>query len=240
MTTQPPTDPSDPHKGTIELKKTVIGDWNYDKTQFFYFQVTFSHPTATLTGADGILFNGLIISNPSFEVNVRPGQTTKFTNIPLGTTYTITEIVTRMPTPPTGSFRYVGITSNNTGTINSTDKVTVEATNEFTSYTKGTVIINKTLESGHIPADKVFTVRLWQGGEVRYTYTLNSGNGWSVTKSIVPATYTIEEINVPSGWTLLSTNPQTVTVNVTGGVATIGGGGPRSALGLVAQRNDLD
>ena len=177
--------------GSLRITKEVPGDSDTE----FTFTVTFGNLPAYPVE---ILINGtpaiLSLDNYEFIFQLRSGEYWLFENIPHGTTFTVTETLE-------DGYTASIITAN--GVISGN----VERTAEFINYRDddddATITIEKIVEGDMPNPDQLFEFVLEIEGQDPYHFTL--ANGESRTFD-VPAgvTYTITEINIPPGFSLIN------------------------------------
>ncbi len=125
--------------GELEISKKVISDNSADKGQIFTFTVELNNANGTAL-ADGT-YGGITVSGGKATITLHDGDKVKLTDLPVGTTYTVTE------TAVDGFETTVGESApsqeNTTGTI-STDPSTVHFTN---TRKTGSLTVEKDVKS---------------------------------------------------------------------------------------------
>ena len=164
-------------------------------------------------------------SGSEITVSIQPGWNLRFTNLPNGTTYTITENAkenysfVNASIDNNGTFSVEDGTTVGTGTINESDKkYTVTYTNRAVTQQ---VYIQKTGQDAQTPLKgAIFSLYTKEGYEADPQEELKTGlesdkDGKIDLGRLVVGKYYLKETKAPSGYNLL-TDPVEITVNANG------------------------
>ena len=179
--------------GSLTVSKNVVGG---STTQEFPFTVTLDDKSAT--GQYGSMY----FENGIATFTLKHNESITATSLPAGTRYTVTETV------PGG---YSASNNNATGTIIAGQTAQVTVTNTKSSdpgpgpggdTTSITVKKVWKLDDGGMPTDSV-KVQLIRNGIVYGTVDLSASNNWGYTWTNLSTGFiwTVQEVNVPDGFT---------------------------------------
>ena len=175
-------------KARLTIEKVVTAGGDTDTG--FTFKIT--GPEFDPDGETFTLTGGMTITYPELT----PGN------------YSVTETV------PTNW--EVAVSGDGTGSnpcsiaLDSNDNKTITFTNTYEASAKLTV--KKVVEGSHCPTDWSFDFQLKKGSTVEENFTLtNSTPSKEFTDLEIGTAYTVEEVNIPTGWSTTD-SPQTVTL----------------------------
>ena len=190
----PGPDPED-KTGGLTVSKTVSGS-GASTTKEFTFTVTLEDKSITGT------YGGMMFENGVATFKLAHGQSVTATGLPAGIKYTVAE---------SDNSGYSVTSTGETGTIPEGQKATAAFDNYKSGggssggndYTSLTVKKVWKLDDGGSAPDKI-TVALMRDGKQYKTVELNEDNGWQYTWNRLNDryTWTVEELDVPDGFTV--------------------------------------
>ncbi len=137
-----------------------------------------------------------------FEVTLKHGQLLKLGNLPVGTTYTVTEVEAGE-----GSYRTTPV--NDKGELLEKDQYTEVSFDNYWNYSYYVNTVNVSVQKVWRGDDESvrptsIQVRLMNGSTPSGTVTLNERNGWSHTWQGLDenGSWSVEEVSVPEGYTV--------------------------------------